>query len=51
MTKRLVTILLALTLCLAIALPALAVDDYPSKYRDVPKDSVTDEWQIGRAHV
>ena len=46
MKKRLVTILLALTLSLAIALPALAVDDYPSKYRDVPKDSVTDEWRF-----
>ena len=46
MTKRLLTILLALTLCLAVALPALAVDDYPSKYRDVPKDSVTDEWRF-----
>ena len=46
MKKRLFTIILALILCLAVSLPALAADDYPSKYRDVPKDSVTDEWRF-----
>ncbi|MBQ1344086.1 MAG: S-layer homology domain-containing protein [Firmicutes bacterium] len=46
MRRTFIILLLAAIMCLAVALPALAVDDYPSKYRDVPKDSVTDEWRF-----
>lgn len=44
--KRLLILLLAFVLCLAVALPALALDDYPDQYKYAGKDALTDEWRF-----
>ncbi|MBR0375045.1 MAG: CHAP domain-containing protein, partial [Firmicutes bacterium] len=44
MRRTFIILLLAAIMCLAVALPALAVDDYPATYKNLAKDAVIDEW-------
>ncbi|MBR3391485.1 MAG: S-layer homology domain-containing protein [Firmicutes bacterium] len=44
MRRTLIILLLAAVMCLAVALPALAGDDYPATYKNLAKDAVIDEW-------
>lgn len=44
MRRTFIILLLAAIMCLAVALPALAGDDYPATYKNLAKDAVIDEW-------